>query len=39
VFSSELGGDGAFLVWVGDGPLGFEGVEESAEEHGVVIFW
>ena len=39
VFSSELGGEGSLFVGVVDGPLGLEGVEEGAEEHGVVVLW
>jgi len=38
MFSSELRRQSSLFVWVVDGPLRFEGIEEGTEEHGIVEF-
>jgi hypothetical protein len=39
MFSSEFGGKWSLFIGIVDGPLWLEGIEEGAEEHGVVILW
>jgi hypothetical protein len=36
MFSSEFRRNRSLFIGVMDGPFGFEGIQEGAEEHGVV---